>query len=230
MWIGAAFGYVQDAKMRAGILRKLQEPRMGFQATEEGAWLWRFHMEPITTDLEAPTGPAVELAKMFGMPLARLRAALPDELLEHTLAETLGRRYGLSASGMEASLETQINLMRRLSSVLGRVSSTGRMSQSRSSEHEGHTPRAGAKSETMPGLAGARQELELMVGTALVLAFIQVGQLMPVVDLTGRISAAAARFEGLLTPAGWDFRCALPLRTARTDRAAAWRAWRACFA
>jgi hypothetical protein len=44
-----------------------------------------------------------------------------------------------------------------------------------------------------------------MVGTALVLAFIQVGQLMPVVELTRRISAAAARFEGLKTPAGWDF-------------------------
>ena len=217
MWIGAAFGYVQDAKMRAGIMHKLQEPRMGFQVTEEGAWLWRFHLEPIETDLAVPAGAAVELAKLFGMPLARLRAALPDELLEHTLAETLGRRYGLSASGMEESLETQINLTRRLSSVLGSASRNLRKSQngldgheghdghSAHSVHGGHTPRAAAKSETMPALAGARQELELMVGTALVLAFIQVGQLMPVVDLTRRISAAAARFEGLHTPAGWDF-------------------------
>ena len=214
MWIGAAFGYGQDAKMRASIMRKLQEPRMGFQATEQGAWLWRFHMDPIETDLAAPTGPAVELAKVFGMPLARLRAALPDELLEHTLAETLGRRYGLSASGMEESLETQINLTRRLSSVLSRSSSTtARKSQNGHTEHSahdnghsnGHSPKAAVKSETMPGLAGSRQELELMVGTALVLAFIQVGQLMPVVELTRRISAAAARFEGLHTPAGWDF-------------------------
>ena len=208
MWIGAAFGYGQDAKMRASILHKLQEPRMGFQMTEEGAWLWRFHLEPIETDLAVPTGPAVELAKLFGMPLARLRAALPDELLEHTLAETLGRRYGLSASGMEESLETQMDLTRRLSAVLGRAS--GKLQKAHSghtnhSAHDGHKSKASAKDETGPLLAGARQELELMVGTALVLAFIQVGQLMPVVDLMRRISAAAARFDNLLTPAGWDF-------------------------
>ena len=208
MWIGAAFGYGQDAKMRASIMHKLQEPRMGFQVTEEGAWLWRFHLEPIETDLAVPTGPAVELAKLFGMPLARLRAALPDELLEHTLAETLGRRYGLSASGMEESLETQMDLTKRLSSVLGRASrklQKAHSSHADHSAHDGHTKKTVAKSETMPALAGARQELELMVGTALVLAFIQVGQLMPVVDLTRRISAAAARFENLHTPAGWDF-------------------------
>ena len=215
MWLGAGVGYIQDARMRAGIMRKLQEPRMGFQATKEGALLWQFHLDPIDKDLAPPTGPAVELAKVFGMPLARLRAALPDELLEHTLAETLGRRYGLSASGMEESLETQINLTRRLSSVLSRSSSAGRKSQNGHTEysahnnghngHNGHTPKAAVKSETMPGLTSGRQELELMVGTALVLAFIQVGQLMPVVELTRRISAAASHFENLRTPAGWDF-------------------------
>ena len=218
MWLGAAFGYIQDARMRARVMQKLQEPRMGFCATDEGAWLWRFHLEPIETDLAPPTGPAVELAKVFGMPLARLRAALPDELLEHTLAETLGRRYGLSASGMEESLETQLELTKRLSSMLGRPSRKIQKAvkehsvRNGHSVHDGHsayngsndsTPRA--KSLVRLSIVGKRHELELMVGTALVLAFIQVGQLMPVVELTRRISAAAARFENLRTPAGWDF-------------------------
>ena len=198
MWLGAAFGVVQDAKMRRGLMHKLQEPRMGFSATEEGAWLWRFHLEPIETDLAAPTGPAVELAKLFGLPLARLRAALPDELLEHTLAETLGRRYGLSASGMEESLETQLDLTRRLSRLGGSSRKLRTSVAGRSSTHS-------AISATTPSLAGAREDLELLVGTALVMAFIQVGQLMPVVEMTRRISAAAARFEGVTTPAGWDF-------------------------
>jgi hypothetical protein len=199
MWLGAAFGIVQDAKMRRSLMHKLQEPRVGFSATEEGAWLWRFHLEPVETDLAPPTGPAVELAKIMGLPLARLRAALPDELLEHTLAETLGRRYGLSAKGMEDSMETQLNLTRRLSMLGGssrklRTSVAGRTST-----------QSAISSDTAPSLAGAREDLELFVGTALVMAFIQVGQLMPVVEMTRRISAAAARFEGVSTPAGWDF-------------------------
>ena len=220
MWLGAGVGYFQDARMRARIMHKLQEPRMGFYATEEGAWLWRFHLDPIEKDLAPPTGPAVELAKVFGLPLARLRAALPDELLEHTLAETLGRRYGLSASGMEESLDAQVELTLRLSSLLGRPSrkilkahheNSVRNGQSVRNGHSAHngsngnTPVAAPKSEVRLSIVGKRHELELMVGTALVLAFIQVGQLMPVVELTRRISAAAARFEGLQTPAGWDF-------------------------
>jgi hypothetical protein len=41
--------------------------------------------------------------------------------------------------------------------------------------------------------------------TALVLAFLQVAQLMPVVEIAARRSAAAEHFGDLTSPGGWDF-------------------------
>jgi hypothetical protein len=45
----------------------------------------------------------------------------------------------------------------------------------------------------------------LVTPTALVLAFLQVAQLIPVVEIATRRSAASEHFGDLTTPGGWDF-------------------------
>ena len=57
----------------------------------------------------------------------------------------------------------------------------------------------------MAQLVVEREQLECLVGTALVLSFFQVTQLVPVVRLAQLISAAKAHFEDVKTPAGWSF-------------------------
>jgi hypothetical protein len=51
--------------------------------------------------IDAPTGPAVEICELLGIPFARLRFALPDEMLSWDMPVALGRMYGLSKSGWE---------------------------------------------------------------------------------------------------------------------------------
>ena len=53
--------------------------------------------------------------------------------------------------------------------------------------------------------AEALVRFEELIGTALVLAYLQVTQLMPVMEIEERASAAAKHFEGCVTPFGWDF-------------------------
>ena len=79
MNVGAALGFVLDARERRFVLAKLQTAELGFRITPEGAWLWRFSVEPLQSERDAPTGTAVALAELLGVPYSRLRAALPDE-------------------------------------------------------------------------------------------------------------------------------------------------------
>ena len=50
-----------------------------------------------------------------------------------------------------------------------------------------------------------RAAMEELVGTSIVLAFLQVAALMPVVEVARLRAAAAAYFDDLTTPAGWSF-------------------------
>jgi hypothetical protein len=73
-------------------LEKLQQPHMGYRVAEGGAWLWSFSVEPMHDVIDAPTGPAVEICELLGIPFARLRYALPDEMLTTPLAAALGAK------------------------------------------------------------------------------------------------------------------------------------------
>jgi hypothetical protein len=57
--------------------------------------------------MDAPTGTAVALASLLGVPFVRLRVALPDELLGWDIGTALGRRRVLSKEGMDALLDQQ---------------------------------------------------------------------------------------------------------------------------
>jgi hypothetical protein len=175
--------------------------------------IWRFHLEPPQNDVDSLSGSGVVLAARMGLPFARLRAAIPDELMSTTLANALGRKRGLGIAALDEDLDLQVHLTRRLSSIrLGRRSKQELPTLTSSPPRNNASIRAG---DTTAGEEAAHQsekiaaqlvvERETLVGTALVLAFLQVAQLTSVVELAQLVSAAKAYFEDVVTPAGWSF-------------------------
>ena len=205
--------------------------------------IWRFHLEPPEQNLDALSGSGVVLAARLGLPFARLRASIPDELMATTLANAMGRKRGLSIAALDEDVVMQAQMMRRLSvlggtskkilarssstsrsslprlssspqSVLARVSSSPQLARSSSSQRFPRDSDAGSDSgyydavreaERVAQLVAEREQLECLVGTALLLSFFQVTQLVPVVRLAQLVSAAKAHFEDVKTPAGWSF-------------------------
>jgi hypothetical protein len=272
MHIGAVVAFRQDAEQRLRLLSKLQLPDAGFQETKTGAWcgsrkappagalcmctpltpqpasarrIWRFHLEPLEQNVGTLSGSGVVLAARLGLPFARLRALLPDELMATTLANAMGRKRGLGVTALEEDVVVQAQLMRRLSvlggtskkilarasstsqsspprlssspqSVLARVSSSTQLARSSSSQRFRRDSDAGSddaayyddaarEAERVAQLITEREQLECLIGTALVLSFFQVTQLVPVVRLAQLIGAAKEHFKDVKTPAGWSF-------------------------
>jgi hypothetical protein len=81
MNLGAALGWVLDARDRRAFFVQLCAPDVGFRAEgkDGSCWLWHFGLEPLRGEMDAPTGTAVQLAALLGIPFARLRACMPDE-------------------------------------------------------------------------------------------------------------------------------------------------------
>ena len=197
--VGAAVGGIMDRRERRHYLERLQQPHMGYRVAEGGAWLWSFSVQPLHDTLDAPTGPAVELCELLGIPFARLRFALPDEMLSWDMSVALGRTYAMSKSGWDMAAQ---DLKEKLPSFFGSFR------RSRSVRLSHMDPATVAAAEL------ARQEMltmEEFVGTAVVLAFLQVAALMPVAELAERGSAAAQHFDSVRTAFGRDF------NTTRTD-------------
>jgi hypothetical protein len=167
-------------------------------------------------------GTAVALTSLLGIPFARLRAALPDELLSWDLSTAMGRAHLFSKKGMDASLATHRELIPSLF-----VCCTGSsVKAADDAEQDAEDKTLSSEEDTqLEELVGAclrtwcSQTATCRVlcraltlpppncaaGTAIVLAFLQVAALMPVTELAARISAAKRHFAGCVTPAGWDF-------------------------
>ncbi len=77
MNLGAAVGFLLDRHERAAVLEQLRDEACGFRVTRDGAFVWRFALDALPDELAAPSGPAVVLASILGIPFARLRAGLP---------------------------------------------------------------------------------------------------------------------------------------------------------
>jgi hypothetical protein len=122
MNIGAALGWVLDGRDRRAFFAKLCTQDVGFRAEgkDSSCWLWRFTLEPLRGDMDAPTGTAVQLAALLGIPFARLRASLPDELVAWDFAAAVGRKHIFSRSGFDASLEVHRQLSPELFATASR--------------------------------------------------------------------------------------------------------------
>jgi hypothetical protein len=205
MNVGAALGFLLDKRERRHVVERLLDARCGFRvAVDEyngedtgcGALVWRFGLDALPDELAAPAGPAVHLSAVFGLPFARLRAALPDEWFATRFADALGRRHGFSAAGMRDAAGMHAELLkpppkRRAGALTRKLCTSLSRAQSMGGAH------AYADVDTA--------RLEELVGTALVLAFLQTTQLMPVVELAAHRAAADAHFRCVRTPAGQDF-------------------------
>ena len=101
MNVGAAVGGIMDRRERRLYLERLRQPHMGYRVAKNGAWLWSFSVDPMRDVIDAPKGPAVEICELLGIPFARLRFALPDEMLSWDMPVALGRMHGMSRSGLE---------------------------------------------------------------------------------------------------------------------------------
>jgi hypothetical protein len=198
MCIGGGIAWVMDAYERREYLKRLQTPEAGFRQEKGGAWIWRLHLEPLADDLARPVGTGVVLSSLLGMPLARMRAALPDELLSWDMGTALGRRQVLSTAGMAAHIEKYETLLPPLFLPKGAVSADDGVDGA-------EDDRAKAVEEAAAPTLEAGSKYDDFIGTALVLAFLQSAQMLPFGQLGERKSAAKRYFDGMLTPFGYDF-------------------------
>jgi hypothetical protein len=189
--IGALAGFLMDSRDRRNYLAQLKLPETGFRDVG-GAWIWRFRLSALDDELDVPTGPAVALSSMLGLPLPRLRAALPDDMISWGLPTSLGRKHAFSTSKITEHHEQHAAMM---PSLVG--GTTGKIQRDivEDDDKDDYAHMTEAEAATMDDF----------VGTALVLAFIQVATLMPVAQLAERRSAAKRHFAGVTTPAGRDF-------------------------
>ena len=114
MCVGAATAAMLDAAARRRAFKRLtaSDGGCGFRIARDGVTrLWRFHLDPLPSEIAAPSGAAVQIASVIGMPFARLRAAMPDEFFTTPFCAALGRRHGFSAEGMNAAAELHRELL-----------------------------------------------------------------------------------------------------------------------
>jgi hypothetical protein len=208
MQLGAALAFTLDAAARRAALARLTQPDAGFRIAGDGCWLWRFTLAPLRADVDAPRGSAVTLSSILGIPFARLRAAMPDELLcEPGLGAALGRRRAFSRAAM-AQPSSCMLLPRK---ATGGPRSTNKVAPAAHGNGDGNGDAStdddddGAPSSPKVAVTPEQELLEELVGTALVLAFLQVAALLPVVQLAALRASAARHFEGAATPSGLDF-------------------------
>ena len=114
MLLGAAVGSVQDWHHRNSVLAKLMLQQHGFTEQKSGAWTWTLRQDPLVESVGTPSGSAVRIADVFAFPFIRLRCAMPKELLPGSIAQSLGRRSGLSALGLRDTKEEHDRLFSAL--------------------------------------------------------------------------------------------------------------------
>lgn len=115
MNLGAVAGVWMDMSQRKSALAAFQRPEMGFTEHPGGElWTWRCVQEPLDRAVGAPAGTAVQMAHAMGVPFARLRAAVPEALVAGSVGHALGRRGGLSVTGLTATHEENMAAMTSL--------------------------------------------------------------------------------------------------------------------
>ena len=89
--VGAVIAFILDMREHKSTLALLQQPEMGFLEHDDGAWTWTCVQRELRQPVEAPSGSALNLATVFGLPFVRLRAALPEVMFAGSVGSALGR-------------------------------------------------------------------------------------------------------------------------------------------
>jgi len=211
MTLGAVFGMVSDGRERQRLIAKLQDDDAGFRETDDGAWLWRFSLDGGKDD-GCPAGPAVRICAIIGVPFARIRVAIPDDMATWTSGAALGgNNAALSVSELEGTLHSK---SRRLTDFM-------RSGIDDNESPPAFTPRSmslltassvHAVDDTpvtpfSHAIHAPHAPLDEFLGTALVLACLHAQLLMPLERVKALSAAARRHFAGVHTLAGrdWDF-------------------------
>ena len=227
MNVGALGALVLDVRERRATLARLMRPESGFAELPGGVWVWRCAQEPLARAVQAPTGSAVQLAAVFGLPFVRLRAALPEALFSGSVGQATGRRAGMSAKGLEDEREENVEVMTQLMQGLSCFGATrSRIPATDPLMYDDELGAAGPTKAPVPtprlarGTTGRLSTMsdahdlgvppdalaEEMVGTAMVLAFMENAKTLPIVALAHRVEAAREHFNGCtLTVLDHDF-------------------------
>ena len=244
--VGAVIGFYLDASERRKLQRAVCTPELGFAVCGNGVWTWTFKQNELHKAVEAPSGSAVLMAGAMGFPFIRLRAALPEELLAGSVAQSLGRRDGMSLAGLEEAREDNIAVMTQLRRSMSCFACGPEVARKQIPAFDDHNkgsdkpltpPRAQSLVHTSltsaapyggkPSVAtfdynDSLSALDLeeytrpadpnaMVGTALMFAFLANQRVLPVSELSIRLSAAKHFFRGLRVPGiDHDFDSLLP--------------------
>jgi hypothetical protein len=199
---------------RAGV-GHLCVAEVGFCTSAEGAWMWALHGPGDGIDdhpaspsqgraqaprLARPHGSAVAIADAIGLPLVRLRSAIPDCLWPTgTLAAVLGRPSGLSSDALQATARAHSAVLRGLLRACFRPGAWF----CRTDAH-GKGPASDPGTSTPPSTSSlAEMELggaslpALFTGTALMYAHIAVSSFMTPDELANHEAASAAALSKL---------------------------------
>lgn len=114
---GALLAAAQERYSKKKFLHKMQRKRFGFTEQPGGAWTWELWQDPVLDPVEQVTGSIVQLCQYLGVPFVRFRSAVPEEWLQGNVPQSIGRKFGLSASKLE---EHRAVIHNRVADMLGR--------------------------------------------------------------------------------------------------------------
>lgn len=112
MHVSALLAYLRDAADRKEVLRRALDPEQaGFKEQgPEKAWTWLLLQDvpPEGAEVFQLSGSFVNFAAICGLPYARLRASVPEEVLSGVVSHMVGRARGLSADWLQKSHEQHV--------------------------------------------------------------------------------------------------------------------------
>jgi hypothetical protein len=216
MNVGAVIAFIMDMRERKSTLALLQQSEMGFEEHDDGAWTWTCEQREMRSAVEPPGGSAFHLATVFGIPFVRLRAALPEAMFAGSVGRALGRKAGLSVTGLTEARDENVAVLQQLMQSMSCVAPPRQRipdfdaeakPQSKHSILPSEPPRWASRmgdkqrrrSPRTPEAERAARA-ERLVGTALAFAFMDNAKTLPVAELAHRKAAASAHLAGVRLP------------------------------
>jgi hypothetical protein len=222
----AAVHFIIDRRVTKAALTAVQTRRLGFSRKPGGVWTWMLSSRTQTqTGKDTDPGPLAALAALAGVPPARLRLAIPEELLSGSLAAVLGRRAARAAARAAAAAPKPtpprrgrrslgplprsvrppaLDVSAATLQLMGDDDAQGNMLPSPDSPTYDEPPSPSVRASRCPrpwrgstlDCEASGLEAETLASTALVFAFLSARRLIPPGELAKRRSAAAAYFIG----------------------------------
>lgn len=116
MNFGAVAAAIQERSSRRRFLTLMQREQFGFTEQPCGAWTWEVWQDALPEQVGQVTGSVVQLCQFLGIPFVRFRAAVPEEWLQGNVSQSIGRKFGLSASALGAHKD---DIARRAAEIVG---------------------------------------------------------------------------------------------------------------